>query len=86
MLWLCSYACTGQMSEWAACSYSTVKPKRRAFTIPERQKEANPYLAGFEFVPREVCCSMLAVSRALISGLELERLERVGLVSLSQTF
>lgn len=52
-----SYACTGHMSEWAACSYTTAKPKRRPFVIPEDQKATNTYLASFEFTLREVCCS-----------------------------
>jgi hypothetical protein len=49
------YHCTGHLTEWTSCNYTTTEPARRPFKIPNSMKEDNAYLNQFTLVPRVVC-------------------------------
>ena len=44
------YRCTGQMSEWAACTYTTFLPARNPFRVPEEFTES-PFLYAYLSFP-----------------------------------
>lgn len=46
------YHCTGHITDWTACQYKTLKPKRKAFKVPKEYHDVD-FLKKYKYVARE---------------------------------
>ncbi|XP_065561172.1 poly [ADP-ribose] polymerase 1-like isoform X2 [Artemia franciscana] len=47
------YVCLGNITEWTKCTYTTKKPKRKPFKVPDELKKEYSFLNNYKYKPRE---------------------------------
>ncbi|UJR16963.1 hypothetical protein I4U23_003861 [Adineta vaga] len=55
-----NYRCTGNLTEWTKCSYSTQLPKRKPFEIPDHIKEKYSIFENYKYTKQDRILTQIA--------------------------
>ncbi|CAF2149039.1 unnamed protein product [Rotaria magnacalcarata] len=62
-----NYRCTGNVTEWTKCSYSTQLPRRKSFEIPDKIKENYDIFQNYKYAQRDRIITQIVQKPKLIS-------------------
>ncbi|CAF0966371.1 unnamed protein product [Rotaria sordida] len=65
-----NYCCTGNITEWTKCSYTTNLPKRKAFQIPDKIKEDYDMFQQYKYEQRDRIIPQVANKPKLINKID----------------